>query len=46
MTLEFIKGIKDEDDVCFLSTQKIRTIKHPLWLTKEDFDEIKKLMNW
>lgn len=51
MTLEFIKGkhpsqYPNVEDVCLISTDKIEKPQYPIWLTKENFEEIKKIMNW
>ena len=46
MTMEFMKGTKDKADVCYLLTHKITSIDYPLWVTKENFEEIKKIMDW
>ena len=42
MTLEF----KKDKDRCILSTENVKNPVYPLWLTKENFEEIKTLMGW
>lgn len=42
MTLEF----KKYKDKCILLTENIKKPAYPLWLTKENFAEIKNLMGW
>lgn len=46
MTLEFAKGTKENEKVCFLHTGKIDNPTFPLWITKKNFEEIKQLMDW
>lgn len=46
MTLEFKKGIKKGKEVCIISTEKIKTVEYPIWLTEENFHKIKQLMQW
>lgn len=46
MTIEFRKKIKHGKKVCTIHTEKVEEVEYPLWLTKENFETIKKLMKW
>lgn len=46
MTLEFKKGERSGQDICYLDTSKIDNISYPLYLTEENIKTIKELMGW
>jgi hypothetical protein len=52
MSVELIKGNRrkksngKQEVVCFIHFKDIEQPEYPFWITKENYEDIGKLMNW